>query len=267
MSQDQETLKFNEVNMKLKGKVALVTGGGAGLGQAVAKRFAIEGARVVVAEINGHDGDATVEAIRRKGGDAISIKTDVSVETEVKAMVEAAVKQYGGIDILYNNAAVLFHKNEARAHELTAEVWDRTINVNLRGNWLCCKYGIPPLLARGGGSIIQVASPTGILGFTNLTAYSTSKAGILGLMRAMAADYAGDNVRVNAIIPGTMDTPMNAEYLSDARMRANLIAKAPLKRLGISDDISGLAVFLASDESSYCTGGVYMVDGGMTAVI
>lgn len=253
--------------MKLKGKVALVTGGGVGLGKAVATRFAQEGARVVVAEINGRDGDGTVEDIRRKGGDAIFIKTDVSVETEVKAMIDAAVKQYGAIDILYNNAAVLLHKSEARAHELTSEVWDRTMSVNLRGVWLCSKYAIPFLLSRGGGSIIQVASPTGILGFTNMTAYSTSKAGILGLMRAMAADYAGDNIRVNAIVPGTMDTPMNAEYLSDLQTRANLIAKAPLKRLGVSDDVSGLAVFLASDESAFCTGGVYMVDGGLTAII
>lgn len=253
--------------MKLKGKVALVTGGGAGLGQAVATRFALEGARVVVAEINGRDGDGTVEGIRRKGGDAIFVKTDVSVEAEVKAMVDATMKQYGGIDILYNNAAVLFHSKEARAHELTSEVWDRTMNVNLRGVWLCSKHAIPSLLSNGGGSIIHVASPTGMLGFTNLTAYSASKAGILGLMRAMAADYAGDNIRVNAIIPGTMDTPMNAETLSDSKTRAKLIDKAPLKRLGVSDDISGLAVYLASDESAYCTGGVYMVDGGMTAVI
>ncbi len=253
--------------MKLKGKVAVVTGGGAGLGQAVARRFALEGARVVVAEIKLRDGETTVEDIQRKGGDAIFIPTDVSVEADVEAMVDAAVKQYGGIDILYNNAAVLFHKKEARAHELSAEVWDRTISVNLRGLWLCSKYGIPSLLSRGGGSIIQVASPTGIRGFTNLTAYSTSKAGVLGLMRAMAADYASDNIRVNAIVPGTMDTPMNGEYLSDSQVRASLIAKAPLRRLGVSDDVSGLAVFLASDESAFCTGGVYMVDGGLTAVV
>lgn len=253
--------------MKLKGKIAVVTGGGAGLGQAVARRFAVEGASVAVAEINDRDGESTVEEIRRKGGNAMFVKTDVSAESEVKAMVEATVEEFGGIDIMYNNAAVLFHKEETRAHELTTEVWDRTISVNLRGLWLCSKHGIPLLLSRGGGSIIQVASPTGILGFTNLTAYSTSKAGILGLTRAMAADYAGDNIRVNAIVPGTMDTPMNAEYLSDPQTRANLIAKAPLKRLGVSEDVAGLAVFLASDESAYCTGGIYMVDGGLTAVV
>lgn len=258
---------MNEVEMKLKGKVAVVTGGGAGLGKAVAQRFALEGARVVIGEIEEHNGNCAADGIRKKGGEAVFVKTDVSKEAEVEALMDAAVKHYDGIDILYINAAVLFQDGEARAHELTSEVWDRTINVNLRGNWLCAKYGIPHLLARGGGSIIQLASPTGILGFTNLTAYSASKAGILGLMRAMTADYAGDNIRVNAIVPGTMDTPMNAPLLSNPEARSEFIAKAPLKRLGRPDDVAGLAVFLASSDSAYCTGGIYMVDGGMTAVI
>ncbi len=252
--------------MRLKGKVAVVTGGGAGLGKAVAKRYAAEGARVVVSDINPADGEAAVEEIRRGGGDAIFIRTDVADEQNVEAMVSAAVQQYGELDILYNNAAVLFHKKDAKAHELSNEVWDRVISVNLRGYWLCSKYAIPSILRKGGGSIIHVASATGLFGFTNLTAYSTSKAGIFGLMRAMAADYAPNNIRVNAIVPGTMDTPMNAEYLSNSQVRAKLIAKAPLGRLGTADDVSGLAVFLASDESAYCTGGIYMVDGGQTAV-
>jgi len=253
--------------MRLKGKVAVVTGGGAGLGKAVAKRYAAEGAQVVVSEINPVDGEATVEDIRREGGDAIFVRTDVSKEAEVETMVNTAIKQYGELDILHNNAAVLFHKKEARAHELSNEVWDRTISVNLRGYWLCSKYALPSIIRRGGGSIIHVASPTGLFGFTSLTAYSTSKAGVLGLMRAMAVDYAPDNIRVNAIVPGTMNTPMNAEYLSDSQVRADLIAKAPLGRLGVADDVSGLAVFLASDESAYCTGGIYMVDGGQTAAL
>lgn len=252
--------------MRLKGKVAVVTGGGAGLGQAVAQRFALEGAQVVIAEINTIDGETTVEEICQAGGDAIFIRTDVSQEAEVEAMVWAAVKRYGEIDILHNNAAVLFHKKEASAHQLTSEVWDRTISVNLRGAWLCSKYVIPSIIRKGGGSVIHVASPTGLVGFANLTAYSASKAGVFGLTRAMAVDYAPDHIRVNAIVPGTMDTPMNAEYLSDPQVRAKLIAKAPLKRLGAPNDVSGLAVFLASEESAFCTGGIYMVDGGQTAV-
>jgi NAD(P)-dependent dehydrogenase (short-subunit alcohol dehydrogenase family) len=130
-------LGLREVHMRLKGKVAVVTGGGAGLGKAVAKRYAAEGAQVVVSEINPVDGEATVEDIRREGGDAIFVRTDVSKEAEVETMVNTAIKQYGELDILHNNAAVLFHKKEARAHGLSNEVWDRTISVNLRGYWLC----------------------------------------------------------------------------------------------------------------------------------
>lgn len=253
--------------MRLKGKVAIVTGGGAGLGKAVAVRYAAEGARVVVSEINSADGESTVEDIRRAGGAAVFVRTDTSCEADVESMISTAVREFGEIDILYNNAGVLFHKKEARAHELTNEIWDRTISVNLKGYWLCSKYAIPSILRKGRGSIIHVASPTGLFGFAKLTAYCTSKGGVFALMRAMAVDYAPDNIRVNAIVPGTMDTPMNAEFLTDPQVRAELIAKAPLARLGAADDVSGLAVFLASDESAYCTGGIYTVDGGQTAAL
>lgn len=169
--------------------------------------------------------------------------------------------------MLYNNAGVLFHDRDARAHELSLEVWDRTMRVNLRGFFLCSKHVIPSMLKQGGGSIIHLGSPTGFLGCApNLTAYSASKGGILGLTRVMAASYGPDNIRVNSIIPGTMDTPMNASVLSDADSRERFRAAIPLGRLGTPDDISGLAVFLASDESSYCNGGLYTCDGGLTAV-
>jgi NAD(P)-dependent dehydrogenase (short-subunit alcohol dehydrogenase family) len=241
--------------------VAIVTGGGAGVGEAIALRYAREGARVVVAEIEPARGEKVVNAIRQLGGDALFVQTDVASEQQIQALVETALARFGQIDVLVNNAAVLLAQKESRAHELTNEVWDRTMNVNLRGYWLCSKYVIPSMLQRG-GSIIFIASRTGLRGFAKLAAYSTSKGGVFALMRSMAVDYAGDHIRVNAIVPGTMDTPMNATELSDPRAREKFIAKTPAGRLGIGEDIAGLATFLASDDAGFCIGGVYMADGG-----
>ena len=253
--------------MRLKGKVAVVTGAGAGMGQAVALRFAREGARVVVAEVNTVSGKSAVEAIQRAQGESIFVHADVSEEKEVQLMIAATLKQYGRVDILYNNAAVELHGQDARAHELSAEIWDRTHAINLRSVWLCSKYAIPPMLEHHGGSFIHVASPTGLYGCApGYTAYSASKGGVVALTQVMAADYARDNIRVNAIVPGTTDTPMIAPLLEDEGVRARLMALSPMGRLGRPDDVAGLAVFLASDESAYCTGGIYMADGGLTAI-
>jgi NAD(P)-dependent dehydrogenase (short-subunit alcohol dehydrogenase family) len=247
--------------MRLKDRVAIVTGGGAGVGEAIAVRYAKEGAKVVVAEIEPARGEKVVNAIRQLGGDALFVQTDVTSEQQIQALVETAMARFGQIDVLVNNAAVLLAQKESRAHELTNEVWDRTMNVNLRGYWLCSKYVIPSMLRRG-GSIIFIASRTGLRGFARLAAYSTSKGGVFALMRSMAVDYAADRIRINAIVPGTMDTPMNAAQLSDPRAREKFIAKTPAGRLGIGEDIAGLATFLASDDAGFCIGGVYMADGG-----
>ena len=252
--------------MRLKNKVAIVTGAGAGIGRGIAERFGREGALVVIAEIDAKSGESAMRAIRDAGGKAIFAPTDVSDESQVAAMVKKALDQYGRIDVLCNNAAVLLHGEEARAHELTNETWDRTMAVNLRGYWLCSKYVIPAMLGQGGGSIIHVASPTGLFGFARLTAYSTSKGGVVGLMRAMAADYAPDKIRVNAIVPGTIDTPMNAAEFSDPKRRQHFADIAPAHRLGTPEDLAGIALFLASEDSSYCVGGIFTVDGGLTAV-
>jgi NAD(P)-dependent dehydrogenase (short-subunit alcohol dehydrogenase family) len=236
------------------------------MGSAVAKSFAEEGANVVVADIDHGGGEATVNEIRRAGGDAAFIRTDVSNTDNVQAMVAATVQRFGKLDILYNNAGIQLHGRDARAHELLEEVWDRTMAVNLRGLWLCSKYGAAAMLEKTGGSIIQVASPTGLSGCApGYTAYSTSKGGVIALTRVMAIDYAPFNIRVNAIVPGATETPLIAELLTDEQTRANLIAMTPLGRLGTPQDMTGLAVFLASDDSAFCTGGIYMADGGLTA--
>lgn len=252
--------------MRLKNAVAIVTGGGAGMGRAIAKRFAAEGADVTIAESDPDTGEACESAIRAAGGNATFIHTDVSRDEQVQAMVDATRARSGRIDVLVNNAAVIVTPGDGRAHELSSEVWDRTMNVNLRGYWLCSKTVIPAMLEQRAGCIIVVASPCGILGFTELTAYSASKGGVLGLMRAMAADYAPLNIRVNAIVPGTMQTQMTAKELSDPVIRAKLLAMAPIGRLGAAEDIAGMALFLATPDSSYCVGGVYPVDGGLSAV-
>src|SRR5579862_8504458 len=226
--------------MLLKNKVAIVTGAGAGIGEAVAIRYAREGARVVVVEISSERGQSTANSIQKSGGEAVFVQTDVSSESHVKAMVETALERFGRIDILVNNAAVLMSYGQTRAHEMSNEEWDRTINVNLRGYWLCSKYALSPMLSQKSGNIIFVGSRTGIRGFAGFAAYSASKGGVLALMRSMAADYAPDGIRVNAIVPGTMDTPMNAKEFSEPGARNRYIPRIPARRLGVAGDIAGM---------------------------
>jgi 3-oxoacyl-[acyl-carrier protein] reductase len=250
--------------MRLAGKVAIITGGGSGIGRAAAIRFASEGARLVVADL-----DAAAEevagAIQAAGGEAAFQRCDVSRAADAETLVTAAVARFGGIDVLYNNAAIQLHGHDVRAHELAEEIWDRTMATNLKGVWLCSKYAIPVMIARGGGTIIHAASPTGLRAAPPYTAYSASKGGVIALMRTMAAEYARDNIRVNAIVPGPIETPLTSAIFADSETRARLLAATPLGRLGTPDDVVGLLVFLASDEARFCTGGLYMADGGQTA--
>ncbi len=257
--------------MRLQNKVAIVTGAGMGMGRATALRLAQEGARLVVADINAEVGEGTAEAIRAAGGEALFVRTDVAKASDVAAMVAAAESTYGGLDIIFNNAAIQLIGVDTRAHEVEEEIWDRIQSVNLKGVWLCMKYAITAMLkARNGhtgGSIINNASPTGLVGCAPYdTAYSSAKGGVYGLTRASAAAYAKEGIRINAIVPGPMDTPLITRITSDPQAKAELAQLTPMGRLGRADEVAGLVVFLASDDASYCTGGIYMADGGLTAV-
>jgi NAD(P)-dependent dehydrogenase (short-subunit alcohol dehydrogenase family) len=251
---------------RLVGKVALITGGASGQGRAAALRFAQEGARVALSDVNEEGGRQTMHMVQENGGEAFFVPADVSTEVSAKAMVDAALRQYGRLHILYNNAGIVGQNIDGEVTRLSVEVWDRILNINLRGIFLCAKYGIPALIQAGGGSVINTSSVAGLIGSPNSGhAYHASKGGVISLTRAMAMTYARHNVRVNAICPGTLETPMTAELLQDQERRQRVIAQHPLGRLGTAEDIVHLAVYLAADESSWVTGTIFPVDGGRTA--
>ena len=252
---------------RLDGKVAIVTGSGGGQGEAAAKLFAAEGAKVVVSDVNDEGGTAVVGAIEADGGSAIYQHADVSRADDVEALVSRATSHYGQLDVLYNNAAIWSGRDiDNFVTALEEENWDRIIGINLKGIYLCCKFGIPALIASGGGSVINTSSVAGIMGSRNAThAYSASKGGVVSLTRAMAMSYARDNVRVNAICPGGVDTPMIATMMNTEQRAERFAASHPLGRMGTPEDIAYYALYLASDESSWVTGTVVPIDGGYSA--
>jgi NAD(P)-dependent dehydrogenase (short-subunit alcohol dehydrogenase family) len=250
--------------VRLEGKIAIVTGGGSGIGRAVAELFALEGARVVVADYQPEAGEETAGAIRDAGGDAIFVRVDVSDASQVQAMIGATLDSYGGIDVLFNNAGVLHFGTVLNTEE---KDWNRVIAVNLTGVYLCSKGVIPYMLERGGGSIINTSSSTGAHDAAgNIAAYVASKGGVTLLTRAMAIDHAKDHIRVNAIAPGPTDTRMLRDNLSPQQMQ-DFAATFPMKRLGRPEELAYAALFLASDEASFVTGAVLAVDGGQTAQV
>lgn len=253
--------------MRLRDKAAIVVGGAMGMGRAIAVAFAREGARIVIADVAEEAGRAAAGEIAQSGADVLFVPTDISDAAQVESMVAAAVDRLGRVDVLHVNAGIQSRTEDKRAHELGIDFWERTMAVNLRGSWLCCKVVIPHMLEQGGGSIILIGSPTGWLGVApGSTAYSASKGGVIGLTRVMAADYARDGIRVNSILPGTTDTHMIREWTTDPAMAEQLAEAIPLGRIGRPEDMAGLAVFLASDESAFCTGGLYAADGGQSAI-
>jgi NAD(P)-dependent dehydrogenase (short-subunit alcohol dehydrogenase family) len=249
---------------RLQGKVALITGAGGGIGRVAAELFAAEGAQVVVADANGHGAAETVNAITIKGGEAVALTTDVSSSDEVAAMVRSAVDTYGGIDILYNNAGVL-PPDDGGTLDTPEDTWDRVMAINLKGVWLCCKHGIPAMIERGGGSIINVASLVALMGSAVAQiAYTASKGGVLSMTREMAVEYARHNIRINALCPGPIQTPLMAELLSDPAKRARRLVHVPIGRFGQAEEVARAALFLASDDSSLMTGASLVCDGGIS---
>jgi NAD(P)-dependent dehydrogenase (short-subunit alcohol dehydrogenase family) len=249
---------------RLEGKVALITGVSAGIGRASALLFAQEGAVVVGADIDEERGTALVNEITQTGGEALFIKTDISKAQEVIELVKETLS-YGQIDILFNNAGVEVVKE---LMETSEDEWDRTININLKAVFLCCKYVIPEMVKSGGGIIINNASVAGLVGSFS-SVYSASKGGIIALTKALAVEIAHENIRVNCICPGAIETPMLDRVIhkqGDPKIiRKERIKNYPLGRFGTAEEVAQTALFLAGDESSFVTGSVFVVDGGFLA--
>lgn len=257
---------------RLDGKVALVTGGGSGIGRATALAFAREGARVVLADIMVEAGEATVRMIQERSGEALFCKADVSQAAEVQALVQTAVDTYGRLDCAHNNAGVEGLRGVAPAPtaDVTEENWDYTINVNLKGVWLCMKYEIPQMLTQGGGAIVNTASIVGLVGGPTIAAYVASKHGVVGLTKTAALEYAPAGLRINAVCPGFIRTPMVERFVEQAsrenpRLIEQVTALHPLGRLGTPEEVAEVVVWLCSDAASFVTGHTMTVDGGYVA--
>ena len=250
---------------RLDGKVALITGAGNGMGRAAALLFAAEGARVVVADAVEAAGQATVAAIAADGGVATFVAVDVSDAGQAEAMVDATTGRYGALHVLYNNAGI-FPADDAGATDTPESTWDRVLEVNLKGVWLGCRFGIPALLASGGGSIVNVSSLVALMGSaTPQIAYTASKGGVLALTRELAVEYARQGIRVNALCPGPIETPLLAELLSDPDWARRRLVHIPMGRPGRAEEVARAALFLASDDASFMTGATLVVDGGISA--
>jgi NAD(P)-dependent dehydrogenase (short-subunit alcohol dehydrogenase family) len=242
--------------LKLKDKVALITGAGSGIGRAAALLFAKEGAKVVVADYYPKGGEETVRLIKEQGGEALFVGADVSKAYEAERMVKTAIEVYGRLDILYNNAGVMGPNSSLI--ECSEEEWDRFLDINLKGTFLCSKYAIPEMVKSGGGSIINTGSEMGMVGCDGAPAYSASKAGVINLTRSMASEYTQSGIRVNCINPGTIET--HPHSLEENR---RLIARVcPSGRMGKPEEVAYVALFLASDEASFVSGANIEVGGG-----
>ncbi|HEU4759297.1 MAG TPA: glucose 1-dehydrogenase [Dehalococcoidia bacterium] len=248
--------------MRLKGKVAFITGAGSGIGRSMALLFADEGAKVTVLDWNGDAGEETARLVREQAGEAIAIHGDVSQEADVESAVRRTVDTFGRLDVLVNDAAIEF---ACRATETRAEDWDRVHAINLRGVFLCCKHAIPHMQRRGGGAIVNIASVNGLVAVPAHAAYGAAKAGVIGLTRQLALDYGPDNIRVNCICPTTTDTPMARASADDQALEASARLH-PLRRIARPEDVAYAALYLASDEAACVTGVALRVDGGATAV-
>jgi NAD(P)-dependent dehydrogenase (short-subunit alcohol dehydrogenase family) len=251
--------------MRLKDKVALITGASSGIGREAALLFAKEGASVVVVDVNDDAGNKTVELVRSQEGRAIYVHADVSKAEDCEQMVAMAERGFGKLDILFNNAGIMHHSDD-NAVTTEESIWDLTMNINAKGVFLGCKYGIPALRRAGGGSIINTASFVAVLGAaTPQIAYTASKGAVLALTRELAIIHARENIRVNSLCPGPLRTELLMSFLNTEEKKQRRLVHIPIGRFGEAKEIAQAALFLASDESSYITGTDFLVDGGITA--
>jgi NAD(P)-dependent dehydrogenase (short-subunit alcohol dehydrogenase family) len=248
---------------QMQGKIALVTGGGSGIGHAASLAFARAGARVVVADVVAEGGNRTVELIKDTGGDAVFVQTDVTAARQVEALVKAAVDKYGGLDCAYNNAGI--EGSASGLVDCTEQDWQRVIAVNLTGVWLSMKYEIPAMIKRGGGAIVNTSSVMGLVGAASIPAYIASKHGVAGLTKEAALEFAKSNIRVNAVCPGAIRTPMIERTMAWGMTEKDLVAPQAIARFGRPEEIAAAVVWLCSDAASFVTGVTMPVDGGWMA--
>jgi NAD(P)-dependent dehydrogenase (short-subunit alcohol dehydrogenase family) len=249
--------------MKLANKVALITGAGSGMGKSAALIFAVEGAKVAAVDVAEAQVEETVAEIAKRGGDAIAIRADVSKSEDVKRMIDDTVARFGGLNIMYNNAGIEGESNFMS--NMTEDQFDRVIAINLRGVFLGMKYALPHLIKAGGGSIINQASIAGMIAVRGGAAYSASKAGVIALTRVAALEYGRYNIRVNAICPGAIETPMAQRIRQGQPPNPKAIQRiSVLGRMAEPEEIAKVALFLASDDSSFATGAPFVIDGGWT---
>jgi NAD(P)-dependent dehydrogenase (short-subunit alcohol dehydrogenase family) len=251
--------------MRLQDKVAIITGGGGGMGRVAAQMFAAEGARIVVAEFSEAAGRETVRLVQEAGGGATFVKVDVSHEADAKGMVDHAVSTFGRVDVLYNNAGVMPEADHS-VIDTSVEAWDQVMAVNVRGVFLGCKYAIPVMLAQGSGSIINISSFVALMGCSNpQDAYTASKGAVLALTKSLAVQFGPRGVRSNAICPGPVETPLLMDWLvKDEEAKRIRLARNPTGRFGKPEEIVYMAMYLASDESRWTNGASLVVDGGIT---
>lgn len=249
---------------ELRGKVAIVTGGASGIGRAAVELFTEEGAVAIIADVQDGVGQGLADELAQDGRTAMYVRCDVSREADVQAAVTLAMSQYGRLDVLFNNAGI--EGDQAPTAEATVDNWDRVIGINLKGVFLGMKHGIAAMLRGGGGSVINNASVAGLVGFPGIPAYCASKGGVVQLTRGAALEYATQGIRVNCLCPGVIDTPMVERFTGGSpEAESQMAAMEPVGRLGTAREVAQLALFLASERSSFLTGAVIPVDGGFVA--
>lgn len=251
--------------MRLHGKVALITGAGSGIGREASLLFAAEGASVVAVDIRHETAAETADAIEAAGGRAVAVQADVSTDADCRAMVDAAESTFGKLDVMFNNAGIM-HAADDDAIDTAEDIWDLTLAVNAKGVFLGCKHGIPALRRAGGGSIVNTASFVALLGAaTPQIAYTASKGAVLAMTRELAVIHARENIRVNALCPGPLNTELLMKFLDTEEKRQRRLVHIPMGRFGEAAEMAKAALWLASDDSAYVTGAEFVVDGGITA--